>query len=108
FDFYAADTHTAAPTRPSLHDSLPISYASCTTPASYTSLAAGGHTFAVKATDQAGNTDATPASFSWFVDTTPPDTSITAQPTDPTNGSAAGCTFVATVNRTPAAGLTLQ
>jgi hypothetical protein len=34
---------------------------------SYTNLANGTHTFAVKATDAAGNTDLTPASRSWKV-----------------------------------------
>jgi hypothetical protein len=37
----------------------------CTSPASYTNLSAGGHTFQVRATDSAGNTDVTPASHTW-------------------------------------------
>jgi len=37
------------------------SFASCTAPASYDSLALGDHTFAVQATDPAGNTDPSPA-----------------------------------------------
>ncbi len=56
---------------------------------SYTGLADGAHTFEVRATDAAGNTDATPASFTWTIDTAAPDTSITAQPTDPTNETGA-------------------
>jgi hypothetical protein len=39
------------------------------------------HTFQVEATDQAGNADPTPASYTWTVDTASPDTSI--GPTQP-------------------------
>ena len=45
-------------------------FASCSSPKSYTGLSEGSHTFSVKATDAAGNTDATPASRSWTVGTT--------------------------------------
>jgi len=43
--------------------------AACTSPKSYTGLAVGGHTFTVTATDPAGNTDPTPATYSWAVNT---------------------------------------
>src|SRR5687768_18147533 len=42
-------------------------FASCTSPKSYTGLSAGSHTFEVKATDAAGNTDATPDSHTWTI-----------------------------------------
>ncbi len=45
-------------------------YSPCTSPVNYTGLAAGSHTFAVKATDAASNTDATPASYTWTVNST--------------------------------------
>jgi hypothetical protein len=63
-------------------------FASCTSPAAYTGLAPGAHTFEVHATDPAGNTDPTPAAFTWTVDTTPPDTTITATPPDPSAATA--------------------
>jgi hypothetical protein len=40
-------------------------FSACTTPTIYTGLAAGTHSFAVRAIDLAGNVDATPASHSW-------------------------------------------
>ena len=41
-------------------------FASCTSPASYTSLAVGSHTFSVRATDAAGNTGQA-ATHSWTI-----------------------------------------
>ena len=46
-------------------------YQTCTSPKSYTGLSASAHSFAVRATDPAGNTDATPATRAWTVSTTP-------------------------------------
>ncbi len=51
-------------------------WSACTSPKSYTSLSDGSHTFQVRATDEAGNTDATPASFTWTVDTTAPSSTV--------------------------------
>ncbi len=46
----------------------PGSWGGCTSPKTYTSVAVGGHTFSVKATDGSGNTDASPATRSWTVE----------------------------------------
>ncbi len=50
-------------------------FAPCASPASYTDLADGPHTFAARATDAAGNTDPTPATSSWTIDATAPSVS---------------------------------
>jgi predicted extracellular nuclease len=44
----------------------------CVSPVTYTALADGLHSFAVRAIDGAGNVDASPATFAWTVDRTPP------------------------------------
>jgi hypothetical protein len=55
------------------------SFSTCTSPATYSSLTTGQHTFAVRARDAAGNASAA-TSYSWRVDLTPP-----AQPTGVTS-----------------------
>ena len=50
-------------------------------------LSGGSHTFAVRAVDQAGNTDATPATRSFTVDATAPNTTISSGPSGPTSDS---------------------
>ena len=42
-------------------------FVACTSPASYSGLLAGGHTFQVRAIDPSGNVDLSPASFSWTI-----------------------------------------
>jgi hypothetical protein len=47
-------------------------FSTCTSPKGYSSLADGSHFFEVRATDAAGNTDTTPASHTWVVDSSSP------------------------------------
>ena len=68
-------------------------FESCASPKSYTGLTSGSHTLQVRATDVAGNLDATPASRTWTVDTTPPDTSMTSGPPSLTRSSSASFGF---------------
>jgi hypothetical protein len=59
----------------------------------YTELTEGLHKFYVRAIDSEGNIDLTPADYSWIIDTTPPDTTITSYPQNPTNSTTATFTF---------------
>jgi YD repeat-containing protein len=60
------------------------SYLPCESPKSYTGFTEGGHTFNVSATDAASNTDFSPATYTWTVDTIKPASSITS----PVNGGS--------------------
>src|SRR5438093_3320792 len=71
-------------------------FAACTSPQNYSALAVGSHTFQVRAIDAAGNTDPTPATFSWTIDTTAPDTTLTATPPAVTSSTSASFSFTAT------------
>src|SRR5204863_230668 len=85
-------------------------FTSCTTPKQYANLADGSYTFSVRATDAAGNVDATPATRSFTLDTAVPAVTL-AQPADgrvtPTTPRAARCSTTAsrsaTTPRTPSA-----
>ena len=72
-------------------DSAP--FAACTSPQAYAGLADGAHDFRVRATDAAGNTDATPATRSWTVDTATPETTIDSGPTGTVTTDVASFTF---------------
>jgi hypothetical protein len=65
----------------------------CLSPQTYSSLSEGEHTFSVRATDEAGNTDPTPDSRTWTVDTTAPETTIDSGPSDPTGSNSATFEF---------------
>ena len=79
-------------------------FAACASGVSYTGVADGGHSFNVRATDNVGNVDATPAQFAWAVDTTAPNTLIDTTPSALTNTAAAAFSF----HSTDAGGSTFQ
>jgi hypothetical protein len=49
-----------------------VDWTPCSSPQSYASLSDGAHTFHVRAVDRAGNTDGSPATYSWSIDTSAP------------------------------------
>ncbi len=61
-------------------------FTTCTSPKSFSPLSDGNHTVSFRAIDAAGNIDATPATRTFKVDTTAPETTIDS-------GSAAGSTI---------------
>src|SRR5207244_3858497 len=67
----------------------------CSSPVGYTALADGSHTVQVRATDAAGNTDPSPAAYSWRVDTTPPTTSVDLRPSERTKERQSSFRFAA-------------
>ncbi|HVH90156.1 MAG TPA: Ig-like domain-containing protein, partial [Candidatus Acidoferrum sp.] len=52
------------------------SFSSCTSPVQFNNLADGAHILEARSEDNSGNKDPSPASFTWTVDTVPPDTRI--------------------------------
>ncbi|HVO54599.1 MAG TPA: hypothetical protein VMT37_09310 [Solirubrobacterales bacterium] len=66
-------------------------FATCATPKTFSGLGDGNHKFEVRAVDRVGNIEATPASRSWTVDTTPPQSSIESGP--PAETTATDATF---------------
>src|SRR5207253_2889644 len=89
----ASFTFTSSETGSTFQCSLDgATFASCTSPKTYSGLAQGSHTFQVKATDASGNVDPTPDSYTWTVDTTAPSLAlpppITVEATSPGGASA--------------------
>lgn len=69
------------------------SFSAATSPKTYTGLSDGMHIFQVRAIDASGNIDPTPASYTWTVDSTPPNTTITATPLIISNSTNAMISF---------------
>jgi hypothetical protein len=68
-------------------------WAPCTTPAVYTGLSQGPHTFAVRAKDAAGT--GPPTSYAWTIDSVGPTAAITQTPGNPTSSRSATFAFSA-------------
>ena len=66
-------------------------WVACDSPKSYANLTAGPHTFSARALDPAGNTDSTPVSYTWTVDTVAPETTIDSGP--PTQSGSTSATL---------------
>lgn len=89
----------------------------CTSPQSYSNLAAGNHSFKVYAQSPQGLSDATPASYSWKIDNAAPSASITNSGSLPTltnvreisfefTSSKTGSTFKCSLDGAPATSCT--
>ena len=65
-------------------------------PKTYSGLTEGSHSFQVRATDPAGNQDATQASYTWTIDTTAPNSSFTSTPADPSSDTTPTFGFAST------------
>jgi hypothetical protein len=77
-------------------------FAPCVGPVEYTELEYGTHSFAVRATDQAGNTDTTPATRSWTIQdpsapTSALDTTLGTTPPQVTSSTSAAFSFTASI-----------
>jgi len=68
-------------------------FRACESPQTYTDLEDGERVFQVRALDSAGNPDPTPASHTWTIDTTPPDTTITSIPPEARSNAGTGFSF---------------
>ncbi|MGH2976159.1 MAG: Ig-like domain-containing protein, partial [Solirubrobacterales bacterium] len=65
----------------------------CSSPKSYSNLSDGSHTFDVRASDPVGNTDPSPVSRTFTVDTVAPQTAVDSGPSGPTNNASPSFSF---------------
>jgi large repetitive protein len=64
-------------------------FTACSNPKTYADLGEGEHTLQVRAVDATGNVDASPASYTWTVDTLEPTVSIVSGPSGTTREASA-------------------
>src|SRR5204863_3391881 len=65
-------------------------FTTCASPLTLAITGEGNHTFKVRARDAAGNADASPATASWLIDLSAPDTTISAGPGAGSTSAATG------------------
>jgi len=99
----ATFTFSASDTGATFQCKLDGAFTACTSPKEYTALEDGPHSFEVRATDAAGNSDPTPAGRTWTVDLFSPAAPVIASPA---NGSTTGASF--TVSGTAEPGATVE
>jgi hypothetical protein len=92
FTFFSPDAGGGATFTCSIDGS---SFAACTSPRSYSNLDEGEHTFAVRVRDAVGNLDPSPATRTWRVDLTPPNTTIVDGPSGAVPVASASFAFSA-------------
>jgi hypothetical protein len=68
-------------------------FSACSSPQGYTALADGGHTFAVRAVDPAGNASAPTPPYAWLIDTVRPVVTLTDKPPPLTNRTSVTFSF---------------
>ncbi|MEN9800795.1 MAG: hypothetical protein RL653_4492, partial [Pseudomonadota bacterium] len=68
-------------------------FTACTAPVQLSGLAEGAHSVSVRAVDAVGNVDATPATATWTVDLTAPETTFTQVPEPGAVGNSATFAF---------------
>ena len=83
-------------------------YTPCINPQNYSGLSEGIHTFRVRSTDNVSNLNSAPTTYSWTVDYTPPETTITGTPSDPSNLFNPILSFTGLDNLTPTPSLAYQ
>ena len=70
----------------------------CSSPNTLSNLSEGSHTFQVRVRDAVGNVDPSPATRTWIVDLTAPDTTITSGPTGTVSATVAAFGFTSNEN----------
>jgi uncharacterized protein (TIGR03382 family) len=78
-------------------------FTACSDPMTFNNVGEGTHTLEVRARDAAGNVDPTPATYTWRVDTTAPNTVIESGPPAVTSSTSATFDF-----SSPEAGVTFE
>jgi len=90
FAFFSPDAGAGATFQCAL-DAAPLT--ACVSPVNLVGLSEASHTFQMRVRDSVGNLDPTPATRTWIVDLTPPDTTIVTGPSGTVSSVAAIFTF---------------